>query len=323
MSVPTYIGTVPSRSQTQVDFDENVQDMLDFIGGTGEDDFIPALNAAVSGLASTEVVLASAHFIGPWSSQTGAHDVPTSVSHDDKYWMLLSDTLDITSIEPGVSADWQEIRTTGELPRVSEYLTENIQGLEYSYNSTDTINIEKGNCYDSTGSTVLTLPADTTATIISPAINTTYNIFVTDAGDIQFDSDVDGTTLLAGSVNQLRWIGFVLTDASGNIVQFTARGDMYDYVVVVGYATGAVAMGFSLAPFLPVSRCLACTVSMNISSYWGMILNSTSHSSLESYYRSSDDGGISATVVPDNNGEIWAYATVSRGVVVTSVLLQR
>ncbi len=218
---------------------------------------------------------------------------------------------------------WADMDNSSLQPPSGTSLTGNIIGLEYSYYSDDTITVSGGTCYDRFNTTVLTLAVAGNFTIPNPAINTTYNIFVTDAGDIQFDSDVDGTTLLAGSVNQLRWIGFVLTDASGNIVQFTARGDMYDYNVVVGSATGAVAMGFSLAPFLPVSRCLACTVSMNISSYRGKILDGTTHAALENYDRETTDGGISATVVPDNNGEIWAYATVSKGVVVTSVLLQR
>jgi len=73
-------------------------------------------NAATSetNAASSEgVCLASSNFIGEWSDQTGAHVIPTSVSNDDKYWMLIADVVDITLSEPGVSADWVEIKAGG------------------------------------------------------------------------------------------------------------------------------------------------------------------------------------------------------------------
>lgn len=60
---------------------------------------------------SAAISQANANFVGLWSDQSGAAVVPYSVSHSSRYWMLLSDLADVTSNEPGVSADWQEIGT--------------------------------------------------------------------------------------------------------------------------------------------------------------------------------------------------------------------
>jgi len=50
---------------------------------------------------------ASANFKGAWSSLTGALSKPASVSHNGLVWLLLNDLADVTTSEPGVSADWE------------------------------------------------------------------------------------------------------------------------------------------------------------------------------------------------------------------------
>jgi hypothetical protein len=53
------------------------------------------------------VALAAANYVGEWGDQTGAATVPTSVSHNDVFYLLTEDIADITAETPGVSAKWQ------------------------------------------------------------------------------------------------------------------------------------------------------------------------------------------------------------------------
>ena len=46
------------------------------------------------------------NFKGAWSNLTGPLDVPATVFHNDGYWQLLNNLVDVTTSEPGVSADW-------------------------------------------------------------------------------------------------------------------------------------------------------------------------------------------------------------------------
>jgi hypothetical protein len=51
--------------------------------------------------------LASANFKGNWADLTGALDMPACVLHENQYWMLLDDLLDVTASEPdATNADW-------------------------------------------------------------------------------------------------------------------------------------------------------------------------------------------------------------------------
>jgi hypothetical protein len=59
------------------------------------------------------IALASANFKGSWSSLSGALNVPAAVYHSNKFWMLLNNLANVTTSEPGVSADWVEIETGG------------------------------------------------------------------------------------------------------------------------------------------------------------------------------------------------------------------
>ena len=57
--------------------------------------------------AAEAVALAAANYLGEWGDQTGAATVPSSVSHNDVFYLLTEDIADITAEEPGVSAKWQ------------------------------------------------------------------------------------------------------------------------------------------------------------------------------------------------------------------------
>lgn len=54
----------------------------------------------------------AANFKGAWSSLTGALNKPASVLHNSAYWALLNNLADVTTSQPGVSADWSELGVT-------------------------------------------------------------------------------------------------------------------------------------------------------------------------------------------------------------------
>jgi len=56
--------------------------------------------------AIADAVESNLNFKGAWSSQTGAANIPYSVSHNNTYWQLVSNLADVTSSEPGVANDW-------------------------------------------------------------------------------------------------------------------------------------------------------------------------------------------------------------------------
>jgi len=56
---------------------------------------------------SKNVSLASSNFKGEWNNLTGALNIPASVSHNSKYWLLIANLTDVSSSEPGVSSDWE------------------------------------------------------------------------------------------------------------------------------------------------------------------------------------------------------------------------
>lgn len=96
-----------------------------------------------SGAAS--LAQSTANFKGNWSDLTGSLSVPASVYHDSRHWNLLNNLADVTTSEPGVSADWAVVN----LAEVWEYINSS-QTLEASHN------------YEvdfTTGPLTLTLPA--------------------------------------------------------------------------------------------------------------------------------------------------------------------
>jgi len=134
------------------------------------------------------------------------------------------------------------------------YVTGDMYGLEYSYTSANSITVDAGICYDSLNTTLLTGSASQVVAI-GTTINQIYNLFLCDDGVVRTDTDVNGLTLLAGSVTALRWIGFVRTNSSGAIFNFVHSGDSITFgnglIVATGITTLVVVDATSL---LPASR---------------------------------------------------------------------
>lgn len=70
---------------------------------------VSELAAAASATGAAAVALSAANFSGTWASLTGALNVPAAVFHNGAYWMLLNNLADVTTSQPGVSADWQVV----------------------------------------------------------------------------------------------------------------------------------------------------------------------------------------------------------------------
>jgi hypothetical protein len=59
--------------------------------------------------ASAAIALAAANFKGKWSDMVGAANIPYSVWHLNRYWMLVSNLANVTTKTPGTDAEWQLI----------------------------------------------------------------------------------------------------------------------------------------------------------------------------------------------------------------------
>jgi hypothetical protein len=61
---------------------------------------------AASTTASAAAATGAANFAGAWASLTGPLNIPASVSHSGRVWLLLTNLADVTASQPGVTADW-------------------------------------------------------------------------------------------------------------------------------------------------------------------------------------------------------------------------
>lgn len=85
---------------------------VDVLATQAEVDALSASNSATSASNSATVSQAAANLVGNWDDQTGALNTPASVAHEGSFWALLNDLADVTTSEPGVTSDWQEVKTT-------------------------------------------------------------------------------------------------------------------------------------------------------------------------------------------------------------------
>ncbi len=134
-TVPLYSGAMPDRnSQDAATFTANYIDWLNYqptnINGmnvtVGE--INSATNQMTSDIANNAALMTqeknaaaqsaanakisednasmSASLRGNWSAQTGSATKPYNVVHSGLVWMLVNNLADVTTSEPGVTADW-------------------------------------------------------------------------------------------------------------------------------------------------------------------------------------------------------------------------
>lgn len=68
-----------------------------------------AATSATTASTASQNAASSANFKGAWSGLTGGLTVPASVAHNSKLWLLLNNLANVTTSQPGVSADWVDI----------------------------------------------------------------------------------------------------------------------------------------------------------------------------------------------------------------------
>lgn len=68
-----------------------------------------AYQNALHAVAMADAAAGSANFKGAWSSLTGALNIPASVSHSGKLWLLTSNLANVITATPGVSGSWMDI----------------------------------------------------------------------------------------------------------------------------------------------------------------------------------------------------------------------
>lgn len=125
-TIDALTATVPQLGQSAAEFDANtndflpqlvplqaqinvavdwVEDQVTAIGFSASE----ASDAADEAEFAQAAAMASANYIGAWSSLTGALAPPASVSHSGKVWLLIAGLADVTANEPGVDAGWIDI----------------------------------------------------------------------------------------------------------------------------------------------------------------------------------------------------------------------
>lgn len=111
-AIPANTQPAPNRADATT-FNVRAQAFAEYL----YDEAVAGINAAASNVFAnaTEAydasitAVGSANFKGAWSSLTGALAIPAAVSHNGKLWLLLVSLGNVTTSEPGVSADWREI----------------------------------------------------------------------------------------------------------------------------------------------------------------------------------------------------------------------
>lgn len=116
------LSTPPNRSMAPAVFESTADTFLSGLPNFGSQQ--NALGSWMNGTAATvesnsllasnaaASAAANANFKGAWSSLRGSLNIPASVYHNSKIWMLLNNLANVTTSEPGVSADWFVIATT-------------------------------------------------------------------------------------------------------------------------------------------------------------------------------------------------------------------
>lgn len=92
------------------DLAPGVEDLAQVAKDNADDANVSAIAADASktaAAASETNTAALANFKGNWSALTGALNKPASVFHNGAFWALLNNLANVTTSQPGVTADWQ------------------------------------------------------------------------------------------------------------------------------------------------------------------------------------------------------------------------
>ena len=89
---------------------------------------VSAANAATDAAAQA---LAAANFKGEWFTLAGALNKPACVKDNGRFWLLLNNLTNVTTSQPGVSADWTSIDAGTPITQVITSNTTAVVGVRY------------------------------------------------------------------------------------------------------------------------------------------------------------------------------------------------
>lgn len=90
-----------------------------------------AVTAANNATSAASQAIAAANFKGEWSTLTGALNKPACVKHNGRFWLLLNNLTNVTTSQPGVSADWTSIDAGTPITQVITSNTNAVVGVRY------------------------------------------------------------------------------------------------------------------------------------------------------------------------------------------------
>lgn len=102
-------------------FGEEANDLAAEVNQTAVEvnqDASDAANSAATALTAANTVIAATAFKGPWSSLTGALNVPATVFHLGQYWILQQNLLNAAAVQPGTDLTKWTPLVAGAAPSV-------------------------------------------------------------------------------------------------------------------------------------------------------------------------------------------------------------
>lgn len=137
-----------------------------------------AATQATAAAGSANTAALTANFKGAWSSLAGALAKPASVLHQGAYWLLLTNLADVTTSQPGVSADWAPFSPV----------------LPVSFIATDTVAVPFRH-YRMTAPCTLTLPALQNGALVMVSKIKIYGGAIAPAGTDKIEGLAEAMTL--------------------------------------------------------------------------------------------------------------------------------
>ena len=90
-----------------------------------------AVQSANNATAASDVAIGAINFKGMWASLTGALAKPATVKHNGRFWLLLNNLANVTTSQPGVSADWTSLDAGAPITQLIAVNTTAIAGVRY------------------------------------------------------------------------------------------------------------------------------------------------------------------------------------------------